>query len=137
MVMENFGKVCYVRGSRVAKFVDYLKEGKLMATVCKQCGKLYFPPRSECIECLGQEMDWKEISGNCKVLTYTTLHFGPAGFDEDLPYTIVLVELDEGAQVLTRLSKDVDPSKINVGSRLKLRPVKLAEGKVTYEATLP
>lgn len=130
---EKFGKISYVRETKVADFVKHLENGKIMATRCNKCGKLYFPPRADCPEDLSQDVTWEKLSGRCKLLTYTTAHFAPAGFEDALPYTIALAECEEGTKVYALLSKEIKENDISIGMDLQLTPLHLADGKITYE----
>jgi hypothetical protein len=134
---EKFGKVGYISETKIADFVSYLEKGKIMATRCRRCGKLYFPPRADCPNDFSADMIWEELSGNCKLLTYTTAHFAPTGFQEDLPYILALAQCEEGVRVYARLSKDIDENQIRIGMDLKLTPVQLPNGRVTYELKKP
>jgi uncharacterized OB-fold protein len=133
----KFGKIGYVSETKVADFVKYLEEGKIMATRCSRCGKLYFPPRADCPEDLTTDMTWQRLSGKCKLLTYTTAHFAPTGFQDDLPYTIGLAECREGLKVYALLSKDINENEIRIGMDLQLTPLRLANGRITYELKKP
>jgi len=129
----KFGKVCYVSETKVADFVKYLEKGKIMATRCSRCEKLYFPPRADCPDDLSTDMTWQQLSGRCKLLTYTTAHFAPTGFQDDLPYTIALAECEEGVKVYALLSKDIDEKEVCIGMDLQLVPLLLPSGRITYE----
>ena len=133
MGFEKFGKIGYISETKVADFVKYLEEGKVMATKCARCGKLYFPPRADCPEDFSTNMTWEELSGKCKLLTYTTAHFAPTGFLEDLPYTLALARCEEGVSVYARLSKDINENEIRIGMDLILSPLRLPNGRITYE----
>lgn len=137
MSFSVFGKVSYISDTKVSDFVKYLEKGKIMATRCKRCGKLYFPPRADCPNDLSGDMVWEELGGKCKLLTYTALHFAPTGFEDDIPYTLAIAELDEGIRVYTRLSNDIKEDEIKVGMELKLVPIKLPNGKLSYELRKP
>jgi len=110
-----------------------LEEGKIMATRCSKCGKLYFPPRADCPEDLSIDMTWEKLSGRCKLLTYTTAYFAPTGFEDDVPYTIALAQCEEDAKVYALLSKDIKENEIRIGMDLRLTPLQLPNGKITYE----
>jgi uncharacterized OB-fold protein len=113
--------------------MKYLEQGKIMATRCSKCGKLYFPPRADCPDDLSTDMTWQPLSGKCKLLTYTTAHFAPTGFQDDLPYTIALAECEEGVKVYALLSKDINRKEIHIGMDLQLAPLRLSNGRITYE----
>lgn len=133
MSFGRFGKVSYVSETKVADFVKHLEEGKIMATRCNRCGKLYFPPRADCPDDLSADMSWQELTGRCKLLTYTTAHFAPTGFQNDVPYTIALALCEEGARVYALLSKDIDEKEVSIQMDLRVTPVKLPNRRVTYE----
>ena len=129
----KFGKISYISETKVADFVKYLEEGKIMTTRCSRCGKLYFPPRADCPDELLTDITWEELSGRCKLLTYTTAHFAPTGFEDDLPYTIALAQCEEGVKVYALLSKDINENEIHIGMDLRLTPLRLPNGRITYE----
>jgi len=134
MGFEKFGKINYTRETKVKDFVDHLSEGKIEATQCRVCKKLYFPPQMDCSNCLSSDqMDWKEITNEWTLLTYTKAHFVPTGFEEDTPYILAIAESKEGLKTFARLSKDVAEEKTAVGMKLKLVPVKLPNEKIAYE----
>ncbi|RLI29030.1 MAG: DNA-binding protein [Candidatus Hecatellales archaeon] len=134
MGFEKFGKISYIRETKVAPFVDYLEQGKVMATRCRSCGKMYFPPRMDCEQCMTSDnMEWKEIVNEWKILTYTVSEFAPTGFEDDVPYILAIAESAEGLRVFTRLSKDVKEEQLQSDMKFKLAPVRLPDGKITYE----
>ena len=135
MDFGNFGTVSFTKQAKVAPFVDYLFQGKVMGTKCKKCGAKFFPPRADCPYCLTSEMDWFEVASIGSLLTFTTVTYGPLGFEADAPYVVGIVEFQEGVKVLSRVSKKIDSKNIKIGMKLKVTPVKLSEEKVTYEFT--
>ena len=133
MSFGKFGKIGYVSETKVANFVEYLEQGKIMATRCSRCGKLYFPPRADCPDDLSTDMKWQQLSGRCKLLTYTTAHFAPSGFQDALPYTIALAQCEENVKVYALLSNDINEKEIRIGMDLRLTPLRLPNGRITYE----
>jgi uncharacterized OB-fold protein len=71
----------------------------LNISVCEECGEVIAPPRLRCPECR-KEMRAFEASGLGMVVTHTTVHVVPEGFDP--PIVVGLVKLDAGGQVLAR-----------------------------------
>jgi uncharacterized OB-fold protein len=78
-------------------------EGRLTTTRCRPCGRLQFPPRIVCVHCWGRDSVWQELGGTGVLASFTEIHAGPAVFAEELPYTIGLVDLDEGLRVAARI----------------------------------
>lgn len=133
MDFGNFGTVSFTKEAKAIPFVEYLGQGKVMATQCKKCNRKYFPPRMDCPYCIDSEMEWVEVNGKGKLLTFTQVHYGPLGFEEDAPYVLGIVEFSEGVRILSRISKSIDPETIKIGMELTVKPVKLSEEKLTYE----
>jgi len=137
MGFEKFGKVNYTAETKVKEFMSHLEKGKIEATQCKACKKVYFPPRMDCSNCLSKDhMNWKEIENEWTLLTYTKAHLAPTGFEDDTPYILAIAESNEGLKTLARLGKDVNEDKIKLGVKLKLVPVKLPHDKTAYEFRL-
>jgi len=67
------------------------------------------------------------------LLTYTTAHFAPTGFQKDLPYTLALARCEEGVNVYARLNKDINKNETHIGVDLKLTSLRLPDGRITYE----
>ena len=133
MGFERFGIVSFATTSKVDRFVDLLDEGKVAGTRCKECGKSFFPPRADCSQCLSGEMEWFEITGTGQLISFSTLVYAPTGFEQDLPYSIALVQYDNDLKVFGRLSKEIKPGDIKVGMKLHVAPVKFPDGHVSYE----
>ncbi|MFB0523884.1 MAG: Zn-ribbon domain-containing OB-fold protein [Candidatus Bathyarchaeia archaeon] len=133
MSFEKFGKIGYISETKVADFVKYLEKEKIMATRCRRCGQLYFPPRADCPSDLSTDMAWQELNGRCKLLTYTTAHFAPTGFQDDLPYSLALAHCEEGVNVYARLCKDINENEIHIGMDLRLTPLRSPNGRIMFE----
>jgi len=130
---KHFGFVSYTTDTKVLRFIRGLKEGKLLATKCKKCGTLWFPPRLDCSKCMSVDnMEWVEISGRCRVVTYTLCQFGPKGFEHLVPYNLGIVELKEGPRVLAIFDKEIKPEEVKIGKEFKLAPIKISENKYVF-----
>ncbi len=128
---KRFGTVSFTAITKTNDFIGYLEEGKVMGTRCKHCGAIYFPPRSDCFRCLDSNMAWFEVSGTGSLVSFTELHYGPAGFEDDLPYAIGL--LDYGNyKVFGRISKDIPYEDLGVGMELKPEVNALPNGQLSY-----
>jgi len=132
MGFENFGTVSFTAEAKVADFITHLEAGRVMATRCRKCGGSYFPPKADCPRCLSSDVEWFEIKGKGKLLSYTVVNYGPTGFENDSPYILALAEFN-GIQILARLSRDIKQSDIKVGMSLLVSPAKLADNRIAYE----
>lgn len=103
-------------------YSDALKQSKLMGLKCNDCGTYTCPPKMTCQECTGSNLEVVEMRGKGEIKTFTTVFVAPEGREGEAPYTIVLVELEEGPWITGNLI-DIDPTK--VGMELIGRKVKL------------
>ena len=128
---KKFGTVSFTAITKTNDFIAYLEDGKVMGTRCKDCGKAYFPPRSDCYQCLPGEMDWFEVSGTGKLVTYSKLEYAPIGFQDDVPYCIALLDYGD-YKVFGRIDRDLAPDEIKVGMEMKTVANTLPNGQLNY-----
>jgi len=128
---KKFGTVSFTSISKINDFVDYLEQDKVMGTKCKSCGLTFFPPRADCYKCLSSNMEWFEITGQGKLLSYSKLQYGPVGFEKDLPYTIAILDYGD-YKVFGRLAPDLKESDVKVGMELKTVVNRLPNGQINY-----
>jgi uncharacterized OB-fold protein len=132
MGIESFGRVSFTIETKAAAFVDYLIQGKVMATKCRGCGTITFPPKMDCPSCLASDVEWFEVTGPGTLATFSTVTYGPSGFEEDAPYTLAIA--DFGAfKMFGRMCKDIPQADLTVGMMVKVVPVKLANDRISYE----
>lgn len=135
-----FGKVSFVPYSKVADFALHLKDGRLMGSTCKQCGFVTFPPRADCPECMHGEYEFKEYTGKGVVYTHSTIAAAPTGFDDEVPYTIVVVNLDEGGRLVAWLGDSIAPDDLEIGQEIQVVPRVFGEThdiRVYYTVEVP
>lgn len=85
------------------EYHNALRKDKLMGLKCKQCGSITCPPKLACQECSSWETEPVQLSGKGKLVSFTTHFIAPMGRENELPYTVALVELDEGPWLLGNL----------------------------------
>ncbi len=113
-------------------FWEAAKRHELVLQKCQECGHYRYPPGSICPHCLSDRLTWVKVSGRGTVHTWTVFHraYHPA-FTQDVPYAVVVIELEEGPRLLSNLV-DCKIEGIRVG-----RPVEVVFEDVTTEVTLP
>jgi len=91
----------------------------LVGEVCPHCDAKIFPPRDVCPEC-GQEAKTQfAFSGQGEVYSFTHMYDAPAGYAENLPYTVALVKLDEGPVVTAQLT-DLGDQEVQIGMPVEM-----------------
>jgi hypothetical protein len=91
----------------------------LVGSSCPACKSRYFPPREVCPACGGEIGTPFQFSGRGQVYSFTTIYEAPSGFDEEAPYTVALVQLEEGPLVTAQLT-DLGEDKPEIGMRVEM-----------------
>jgi uncharacterized OB-fold protein len=78
-------------------------------------------------------MEWFEITGMGELISHSTLIYAPTGFEQDLPYTIALVQFSNDLKLFGRLNREIKAEEIKIGMKLKATPIKLPNDRVSYE----
>ncbi|MBS3920243.1 MAG: Zn-ribbon domain-containing OB-fold protein [Deltaproteobacteria bacterium] len=139
MEFKNFS--LFISQTKVNRFADDLAGGKIMSTLCKKCGKQYYPPQADCSACMASDMEWKEIKAEGKLLTFTKIHVPPEHFAvrqplmpfsslQFEPCPVGIIEAGKGLPVMGWIPK-MDVKKIKVGMKMKASPFTLPDGKIT------
>ncbi len=118
-------------------YEQFLKEGKIMGSLCQKCGAKALPPRPICVSCLGTKMEWIEFKGEGKLAAFTDIVVAPPflakeGYGKNNPYVVGVVELNEGVKIVARITgiNARRPEEIKVGLPLKAEIVESgAEGE--------
>jgi uncharacterized OB-fold protein len=91
----------------------------LVGEVCPHCDAKIFPPRDICPHC-GQDAKTKfTFSGRGEVYSFTTISDAPAGYEENAPYTVALVKLNEGPVVTAQLT-DLGAQPVEIGMPVEM-----------------
>jgi uncharacterized OB-fold protein len=128
---KKFGTVSFTSITKINDFVDFLEKGQVVGTKCKDCGLSFFPARADCYQCLSSNMEWFEVSGTGKLITYSKLEYAPVGFGDDLPYAIALLDYGD-YKVFGRLAPDLSDDEISVGMEMTTVVNKLPNGQMNY-----
>ncbi len=85
-------------------FFAAAREGRLVVQRCLSCGQLRFPARNLCSDCLSTDSEWTSVCGRGAVYSFFWMHqvYHPA-FADEVPYPVVVVELEEGPRMTTNL----------------------------------
>ncbi len=127
----KFGTVSFTKTTRVNDFIDHLENGKVMYTRCSGCGADFFPPRADCSQCLSSDMQWREVTGSGKLVSFSQLKYAPVGFDADLPYSIALLDYGD-YQIFGRLDSALDMDEVRIGMHMVPAVNELPNGQLNY-----
>ena len=75
------------------------------------------------------------LSGHGEVYSFSTMYNVPHGFEDQKPYTVALIKLDEGPMVTAQLT-DIASADVKIGLRVEMVTRKLREdgdeGQIIY-----
>ncbi len=108
----------------IRKTLEGLKEKKMLANKCPDCGLVYFLPKPFC-RCLGAPDEFVEIKDTGTVTTYTfTGAWAYEGISDEVSGTPLIFAgiVFDGSDTMTVCNiHDVDPEEVSVGMRVRLR----------------
>lgn len=115
-----------------APFWEAVDGHRLVLQHCADCDKFFQPPRPMCPYCRSMEsLEWVPSSGLGQVYSYVTFSTDRMAYPAmKIPYTVVLVELEEGVR-LTANIVDVEPEDVYIGM-----PVEVTFNSPTGDFTL-
>lgn len=95
---------------------DFFTSGKIIVRECSGCGTVQHPPEDLCHACGGYEFRGREVAGRGTIYSHTVIwHPVHPDLSDRVPYTVVLVSLDELPEVrITGNLLDVAPGQVRV-----------------------
>lgn len=86
-------------------FYDRLRDHELVYQQCSDCQAVIFPLRVICTTCSREQLELHVSRGVGTVYSFTTQH-RPSHpfFADDVPYTLVLADMDEGFRLFANLA---------------------------------
>ena len=116
-------------------FWDGARAGKLLIQRCKGCGLLRHPPGPVCPSCHSFEWDTLQASGRGTVYSFVVMHY-PEVAPFDHPNPIVLVELEEGARLISQLV-GVKPGDVRIGQAVQVEFNSFNDGELVLPQFRP
>lgn len=102
-----------------APFWQALKQNQLKIQQCNNCDAWVFYPRNHCTQCFAHDLEWKAVSGDAILYSYTLTRIPTMPeFSDEMPQALAVVELMQGVRVNTTLI-DVPEEDIKIGMALK------------------
>jgi hypothetical protein len=108
---------------------------RLIGSRCSKCRAEYFPPVYKCRKCGSERIEDAEMPKSGRIVTYTVLHEPLPGYEAQVPLTLAVVQLENGARVLTQVV-DSTPESVRTGAKVRAttRRVKVdgEAGQIVY-----
>jgi uncharacterized protein len=95
-------------------------EGRFMIARCSACHHLMAPPVANCRLCLSDDVDWITSAGQGVVYSYIEyFRAWIPEFASRIPYTVAIIELDEGVRLFTSVVRSEGDS-LHIGDRVSV-----------------
>ncbi len=118
MTFDEFGELLPEITPLNAPFWEGLTAGEVRLQQCQGCGVHQYPPESFCYACGATELAWEKVRGEGTVYSFIVVHQGyHKAFKDFLPYTVAIVQLDEGPRMLSAMLGLEKP--IEIGDRVQ------------------
>lgn len=110
-------------GTSLDRFFDEASDSTVSLPQCDDCQKFHWYPMERCPHCQSSNLRWRPVSATGVVFSKTVVRRSFTDVTEgDVPYGIVLVEVDEAPSV--RLVCRFDPNEpISIGTPVKIKVV--------------
>ena len=116
----------YSIGKLAVKFFEELKKNKkIMGSKCSKCGKVNFPPRAVCADCMIEMTvdDMVELSPKGTLEGFTVVNYPftdpNTGGMRPFPYGYALFKLDGADTYTMHFINETDYTKMKVGQRVE------------------
>src|SRR5581483_4805717 len=116
-----------------APYWEGTKAHELRLQYCTDCQKFFFYPRIFCPTCLSDKVERRKVSGKGTLVTYVLSARHAPGFENEVPYAIAIVKLDEGPHLMSNIvGTEIKPENLPAGM-----PVEVVFEDVNDKITLP
>ena len=82
-------------------FWDACNERRLIVQNCTACNRMQYPPQQTCAACgSDHNLEWREVSGRGKILSYVVVHDSPVTMlQNDQPFNVAVIQLEEDPSI--------------------------------------
>ena len=111
--MSSVPRPAPVLDGLTGEFYGFLARNELRFQRCTACREWRHPPRARCRSCGSEASAWERSSGRGRVFSWTTVHQPIHPAFTDVPYAVLVVEMDEGTRLIGGLA-GLDPSALEL-----------------------
>jgi uncharacterized protein len=108
-------------GTAVARYLDGLKEGRILARECRRCRRILVPPRMFCEECFRPTDRWVEVRDTGRVNTFSICYIRWDMVkleDPEIPFVLEIDGATPGMGFMHKLG-EVEPDDVRVGMEVE------------------
>ena len=119
--------------TRLSRFFDALRKGRLTTTRCPQDGGLHWPPRLVCPKCHATDLEWVDLPTSGRLYAFSAVLAGaPLGMEADVPFVVGLVDLEGVPMRLFGRIVGAAWTDCRIGMPVRVEPMEVPGGRVFY-----
>lgn len=122
-------------GEAIGRYLNELKEGRLIARSCHTCGRVMIPPRMFCERCFRPTDEWVYLKATGTVNTFSLCYVSWDVRRLRRPEIPAVIEIDGASpgMGILHLIRKVMPKQVHVGMRVAAvwRPASKRTGSIT------
>ncbi|MCH8275088.1 MAG: Zn-ribbon domain-containing OB-fold protein [Armatimonadetes bacterium] len=128
-------KYAWAAGVAMSRFLDELKEGRIVGRKCRKCARVLVPPRMFCERCYRQTDEWVELPGTAVIETFAVSYLDTDANRIKEPILVGVVDLD-GAPPhcgFMHYFDEMSPDEIHIGMPVEAvwKPKEERDGAIT------
>jgi len=108
-------------GVAMSRFLEGLKNGKILATTCNKCKRIMVPPRIFCEQCFKPTDGWTCVKDTGKINTFSISHIAGDASRIKEPIVVAVIELNgasKGMGIL-HVMGEVKPKDVKFDMKVK------------------
>lgn len=122
-------------GPSIGRYLEELKNGRLVGRKCLACNRTFIPPRSFCELCFRPADDWVVLKDTGTINTFSLCYVTWDMKRLKDPHIPAVIEIDGASpgHGILHLIGGVDPKKVKIGMKVKAvwKPAKERAGAIT------
>lgn len=119
--------------TRLHRFYDRLREGRLSTTRCRRDETLHWPPRTACPTCRSEELEWVDLPEHGHVYAFSAVLAGaPLGMESEVPFAVGLVDLDGVPLRIFGRIEGRPWTELRIGEPVRTEAYDVGDGRMFY-----
>jgi hypothetical protein len=119
--------------TRLHRFYDRLREGRLSTTRCPRDGSLHWPPRTACPSCRSEELEWVDLPERGHIYAFSAVLAGaPLGMESEVPFAVGLIDIDGTPLRLFGRIEGRPWTELRIGAPVRSEAYDIGDGRVFY-----
>ena len=111
----------WTAGQAISRFLNGLKEGKILGVKCNKCGRVMVPPRMFCELCYKPIDGWVELKDTGTVETFSISYIDPDARPLPEPVIVAVISIDGASphMGIMHILDEVKPEDVYIGMKVK------------------